>query len=68
MPKYFILKEKITVSDKHKAGEILNTLEKTLKEKEQMNTEDGIKIIRADGWDSHKTIGDRTCYTCLCGS
>lgn len=50
MPKYFILKEKITVSDKHKAGEILNTLEKTLKEKEQMNTEDGIKIIRADGW------------------
>lgn len=50
MPKYFMLKKKINISDKKKSVEILEKVKKELSGKETLNLEDGIKIIRNNGW------------------
>ncbi|MDD3725865.1 MAG: phosphoglucosamine mutase [Candidatus Ratteibacteria bacterium] len=50
MPVYVLLKRKVEVSDKRMAAEIVEKIKKAASEKEQMNLEDGIKIIRQDGW------------------
>ncbi|MCX8082133.1 MAG: phosphoglucosamine mutase [bacterium] len=50
MPKYFMIKKKINISDRKKVEEILNRIRKQIIDKENINMEDGIKIIRNDGW------------------
>jgi len=50
MPKYFIVKKKIAISDKKKVEVILERVKKEVSGKENVNMEDGIKVIRKDGW------------------
>ncbi|MCM8830567.1 MAG: phosphoglucosamine mutase [Candidatus Omnitrophica bacterium] len=50
MPKYFMVKKKLTIPNKQKAQGILDRIKKQLTGKEKINLEDGIKIIRDDGW------------------
>jgi len=50
MPRYFIVKKKIAISDKKKVEDILEKVKKEVSGKENVNMEDGIKVIRKDGW------------------
>ncbi|MCM8761956.1 MAG: phosphoglucosamine mutase [Candidatus Omnitrophica bacterium] len=50
MPKYFMIKKKISISDRQKVEEILKNIREKVSGSEKVNLEDGIKIIRTDGW------------------
>lgn len=50
MPGYFILKKKIEIEDKFKAEKIIEKVKQLISGKELVNLEDGVKIIRKDGW------------------
>ncbi|MBN1446252.1 MAG: phosphoglucosamine mutase [Candidatus Omnitrophica bacterium] len=49
LPKYFMLKKKVKIEGKDTSG-IIEELKKEYASKDELNLEDGIKIIRRDGW------------------